>query len=204
MKPVASAKLGREQFMHSWGEDNTLTRYQHEVAGIFARSPMVDHRVLPAYSLFAEQIMRQFMYMTDVLKVDVEFTDDDPSAGDTRAALLREQYLNTGTLTIFRSQGEHQILDGDGLEYKGREETCNSLFRAVHDYFGHLASGGEFGWLGETRAYFSHAAMFTEGARRALFSETVGQQCWYAVHKDYSPQKCVWFADRYLNFIPLS
>jgi hypothetical protein len=74
----------------------------------------------------------------------------------------------------------------------------------VHDYFGHLASGGEFSWLGETRAYFSHAAMFSDKAKRALFSETVGQQCWYAIHNDYSEQKCVYYEDWYLNNVPLS
>jgi hypothetical protein len=99
----------------------------------------------------------------------------------------------TQHLRVFRSTGDHAILDSVSILHNGRKETMNSIFRAVHDFYGHLASGGHFGWNGETTAYYSHASMFTEDARQALFCETVAQQCYYAIHNDFAPQRCVTF-----------
>lgn len=54
----------------------------------------------------------------------------------------------------------------------------NDLFRAVHDYFGHVMHPHEFGPQGELRAWHEHARMFTPEARKALTTETHGQNSW--------------------------
>jgi hypothetical protein len=205
MKPIKEAQAFRNAYLDSHGKKRLiLSEYQAEVADIFAESATIDHLVVPSYGAFMAELAEQFDYMTNYVGVVINFCEYDPSKDDTRAISMRDAFMTNGVLDIFRSQGDHVILDQDGLPYKGRVETFNSVFRAVHDYFGHCASGGEFSWVGETRAYISHAAMFSDKAKRALFSETVAQQCWYAVHKDYSEQKCVYYEDWYLNNIPLS
>ena len=54
----------------------------------------------------------------------------------------------------------------------------NDLFRAVHDYFGHAIHGHQFGPTGELRAWVEHARMFSPLARKALTTETHGQNSW--------------------------
>jgi hypothetical protein len=54
----------------------------------------------------------------------------------------------------------------------------NDLFRAVHDYFAHAMHGHQFGPTGELRAWHEHAKMYSPLARKALTTETHGQNSW--------------------------
>lgn len=187
-----------------------LRVYQTAIAAKFANAPEIDSRVVDAYKWLMLECAAQFTLM--VLEgVKIEFCDDDPTPmmadrpGVPDYRRFVEEYRETGVLRVFRSQvGEHPLLAGTDewairVWHDGRSETTNSIFRAVHDWYGHLASGGFFNWKGETTAYYSHARMFSAKARPALFSETVAQQCWYAVHNDYSPQKCVFYGNEFHN-----
>jgi hypothetical protein len=51
----------------------------------------------------------------------------------------------------------------------------NDKFRAVHDAFGHLATGRDFGRHGEAAAFQHHAAMFPPEAHPAMASELRAQ-----------------------------
>ena len=51
----------------------------------------------------------------------------------------------------------------------------NDRFRAVHDVFGHAATGRDFSRSGEEAAFLSHRQMFPKRALGALASETRGQ-----------------------------
>lgn len=53
--------------------------------------------------------------------------------------------------------------------------SINDKFRAIHDYFGHCGSGYGFGSRGEENAWNTHSQMFSPAARRALTTETRGQ-----------------------------
>ncbi|HEY0751562.1 MAG TPA: hypothetical protein VGD26_10415 [Chitinophagaceae bacterium] len=68
---------------------------------------------------------------------------------------------------------ETKVLAPDGKPMKG-----NDLFRVVHDYFGHAKDGNKFGATGEERAYLAHKEMYSPEARKALASETRGQNSW--------------------------
>jgi hypothetical protein len=56
--------------------------------------------------------------------------------------------------------------------------TYNEKLRAVHDLYGHAATGAEFGPKGEEAAYRTHAQMFSPEAIPALTSETRAQNNW--------------------------
>lgn len=60
----------------------------------------------------------------------------------------------------------------------GENLTYNDVFRAVHDYFGHSKEGVGFGPRGEENAWIQHSRMFSETARRAMTTETRGQNSW--------------------------
>jgi hypothetical protein len=68
---------------------------------------------------------------------------------------------------------ETKVLGPDGKPMK-----ANDLFRVVHDYFGHAKDGNKFGATGEERAYLEHSKMYSPEARKALASETRGQNSW--------------------------
>lgn len=212
---VEEAKFLRDGFnaIHQRGkiltpDDIDLAHYQQHVSSLFVAAPTFSRAkdapvaLQDAYHALVTELREQFAWMMK-FGIDVVFCDDDPTpldpiTGRISHKLFVEEYLRTGQLRVFRSNPghkslEHIFLDRTGWWHNGRWENANSFFRAVHDFFGHLASGGHFGWRGETTAYYSHSTMFTEQARHALFSETTGQQAFYAIKKDFSPQKSVWF-----------
>jgi len=73
---------------------------------------------------------------------------------------------------------EHEnnpLLGDSGERWNGKPVTFNDLFRAVHDYYGHVKEGVGFRGDGEENAWRSHAAMYSPLARIAMGSETRGQ-----------------------------
>jgi 8-oxo-dGTP pyrophosphatase MutT (NUDIX family)/GNAT superfamily N-acetyltransferase len=96
--------------------------------------------------------------------------------------------------------------------------TFNNVFRAVHDIFGHAqaverwqaATGNgdalDFGHHGEDHAYRSQAGMFSPAARRALASETRGQNSAFHFgpngrHNRANPTKAI-YPDQKAGFLP--
>jgi hypothetical protein len=56
------------------------------------------------------------------------------------------------------------------------DAVANDAFRIVHDVFGHLGAGNpQFRAAGEERAFLEHSRMYSPLARKAMASETRGQ-----------------------------
>ena len=70
---------------------------------------------------------------------------------------------------------QNPLLEVSPYMISGQPATYNDLFRAVHDFQGHSKSGAGFRAAGEDNAYLSHAGTMRGPARRALASETRGQ-----------------------------
>jgi hypothetical protein len=76
----------------------------------------------------------------------------------------------------------------------------NDMFRAVHDAFGHAASGRGFDPHGEEAAWLKHGAMYTPAARRVLATEIRGQTCAMVFHhrgERFPEQKAVLLPRRF-------
>jgi hypothetical protein len=97
---------------------------------------------------------------------------------------------------------DNPMLRPTGEVIDGRPVVVNDVFRIVHDMFGHLKDGNGFRAEGEDNAWQSHAAMFSPLARRAMTTETRGQNSWVnygphgatnrtadAEHTIFAPQK---------------
>lgn len=69
-----------------------------------------------------------------------------------------------------------QVVEGETIS--GRPVRANDIFRVVHDYFGHVMEGVGFRAEGEENAWQQHMAMFSPLARKALTTETRGQNSW--------------------------
>jgi hypothetical protein len=133
-----------------------------------------------AYLDMTLQVRHQFAELTRMIKV--EFTDADPygSAQEMFADVRR------GRLAIYKTQPDqsHPLLS----------PWDNNRFRAVHDYFGHFASGRDFSRHGEEAAWVRHSQMFTGPARRAMTTETRGQNSafiWINGGREFPEQKAI-------------
>jgi ADP-Ribosyltransferase in polyvalent proteins len=114
----------------------------------------------------------------------VEFIAGADPYGNPRNAIL--DVVNNNHLWVyptesgFGTEGDatdraNPLLAPTGETISGRPALANDIFRIVHDYFGHIKDGNGFRAEGEENAWQSHAAMYTPLARRAMTSETRGQ-----------------------------
>lgn len=144
------------------------------------RSPAVTQLASKAYAEFAVQIREQFRWLTE--KISVEFQDEDPYADATE--MFRDVAVNR-RLKVYRTAPDqrHPLLSN----------PCNNYFRAVHDFYGHFQTGRGFDRHGEEAAWIRHSQMFSGLARRAMTTETRGQNSAmvWVNGGEFPPQKAV-------------
>jgi hypothetical protein len=73
---------------------------------------------------------------------------------------------------------DHPMLEASPVQMGGKDATYNDLFRATHDYYGHVANGNGFRANGEYNAWRAHRQMYSDAAKPAMDSETLGQNSW--------------------------
>lgn len=152
-------------------------------------SPFVTRLAKIAYQGFALQVERQFHTLTSCkgYGVNVIFQDEDPYPS---AQAMFDDVRNHATLRIYRTTDEqaHPLLSADE----------NNMFRAVHDFHGHYMSGRDFSRHGEEAAWVRHSQMFTGLARRAMTTETRGQNSafiWINGGREFPAQKAILLPD---------
>ncbi len=158
------------------------------IAEVYLSAPRQDTRAYAAYAAFARETIRQYHYLVGRIEfgglgVTIRIVDDDPYPD--AACLMAD--LRDRRLLVFASAAS-----GNPHPYLSDGE--NDIFRAVHDAFGHGASGRGFDPAGEEAAWLKHAVMYSRQARRALTTETRGQNCTQVLHcsdGDYPEQKAV-------------
>lgn len=148
-----------------------------------------DPLVKAAYDAMIDETLAQY---DEILNsgLTVQFIKGDDPYGNPRNAIL--DVINNNHMYVFSTR------DGYGMDeltpevlasspmlretpYKtadGDPMLANDVFRVVHDYFGHIKNGVGFRARGEENAWQSHAAMYSPLARRAMTSETRGQNSW--------------------------
>jgi len=146
------------------------------ISAAYMAAPIRDDQAVPAYAAFARETVRQFHLLISRVEfgglgVAVRFVDDDPYA-DVESML---EDLGERRLKVFAS-----AVSGNPHPYLSDGE--NDMFRAVHDVFGHAGSGQGFDPDGEEAAWLKHCVMYTGRARRALTTETRGQNCAQLFH----------------------
>lgn len=95
--------------------------------------------------------------------LDPEGANPYATATDQRNDVVRNHRLMIASLVDYPAS-YHPILDSS-------QGGTYDQFRAVHDYFGHVASGAGFDRHGEFQAWLHHTSMFTGEGRRAASSE---------------------------------
>ncbi|WP_328853230.1 hypothetical protein OG994_11900 [Micromonospora globbae] len=141
------------------------------IAEAYMAAPVRDERAFAAYAAFCRETVLQYHYLIGRVEfgglgVSVRVVDEDPYP-DVESMIddVRQRRLKVWSSAA--SGNPHPYLsDGE-----------NDMFRAVHDAFGHAATGRGFDRHGEEAAWLKHSAMYSPIARRAMTTETRGQNC---------------------------
>lgn len=117
------------------------------------------------YAALVVELFDQYAYVKRLVEI-VPFGEGVNPYPDSPA--MMEDILQNHRLQVFTGGGDHPLLTPEE----------NFVSRGVHDFFGHAAKGFAFGPRGEENAWIEHSKMFTPAARRALTTETRGQNNW--------------------------
>ncbi len=148
-----------------------------EIADLYDLLPVDDSAnpdVARAYRALAQETQDQWDFLiANGITLEPWTKPGQPYANSNEMAQDVRQHRR---LYFFTGGEDHPFLgqatrDGNGL-------TANDKFRAIHDYFGHAAGGYGFGPRGEENAWRVHSQMFSGDARRAMTTETRGQNSW--------------------------
>jgi hypothetical protein len=148
-----------------------------KIADEYEKLPVNDPRAIPYYDALIKEVQSQFDYMTKELGIEVEFVAKDP-------------YKNSKEMMADVAKGKLKVLQTESTgshPYFTNEQ--NDMFRAVHDFFGHAATGRGFAQDGEEAAWVHHSQMFSREARAALTTETRGQNSWYNTRNKSTEQR---------------
>ena len=144
-----------------------------------------DPEVRRAYEAMAKETIEQYQDFLDAGYV-VEINNEEPYANSEE---MIEDLRNNKRIRIFsteagfgdtpitpKQRAENPLLaTTEFTDVNGQPMLVNDLFRAVHDFFGHAELGNSFGPKGEENAWNVHARMYSPLARRAMTTETRGQ-----------------------------
>ena len=149
-----------------------------------------DPLVRAAYDQMISETLEQFQHIKET-GLTIEFIKPgqaDPYLLSPRLAI--EDVHQNNHLWVFPTdagfgEGEdgidltdHPMMAMTDEVIDGQQLRANDVFRIVHDFYGHIKDGNGFRATGEENAWQSHAAMFSPLARRAMTTETRGQNSW--------------------------
>jgi hypothetical protein len=166
------------------------------IAAAYMAAPARDERAFAAYAAFCRETVRQYHFLIGRVEfgglgMAVRVVDGDPYP-DVESMVYD---VRQGRLKVWASAAT-----GNPHPYLSDGE--NDMFRAVHDVFGHAVSGRGFDPHGEEAAWLKHSTMYSPLARRALTTETRGQNCAQTFHyrgSRFPEQKAAllprWFSD---------
>jgi GNAT superfamily N-acetyltransferase len=147
-------------------------------------------QVRQAYEAMARETLEQYQAIVDAgYTAEMHYEQSEPYANsrevimdirDNKRLRVLATDLNFGTGTVSASDIKENPLLAMS-QYKdanGRQMRINDVFRFVHDFFGHSERGNGFGPIGEENAWDVHSRMYSPLARRAMTTETRGQNSW--------------------------
>lgn len=123
-----------------------------------------DVTALDAFAAFRDETIRQYEELRRFLRVIVTRRDPYDLANEFRDLFAD---IDDGRISVLSTAttGGHPFLT----------DAENDAFRAVHDYHGHYRTGRIFDAEGEDAAWQRHSQMYSATARRAMTTETRGQ-----------------------------
>lgn len=149
-----------------------------------------DLKTKKAYKAMVSETLSQYKTLKDA-GYSFEIYDDkgEPYANstdmlkdlkDNKHLFVLSTENEFGKEGITKEQRDENPLLNDSKEKDINDKPLlnNDIFRGVHDAFGHGERGNSFGPKGEENAWDVHARMYSPLARRAMTTETRGQNSW--------------------------
>ena len=144
-----------------------------------------DPQVKKAYEAMAKETLDQYDQILEK-GYNVEINNDEPYSNsegmiqdlkDNKRMKIFSTESGFGDEPITEEQRKENPLlrDSGRKDINGQTLLVNDVFRFVHDFFGHAKLGNSFGPIGEENAWRVHAVMYSPEARKAMTSETRGQ-----------------------------
>jgi len=144
-----------------------------------------DPKVKAAYEAMAKETLDQYdAILSKGYKVEINNNEPYSSSDDMIKDLRDNSKMNIfstesgfGDEAITDKQRKENILlrDSGRKDANGKVLLVNDVFRFVHDFFGHAKLGNSFGPIGEENAWRVHSEMYSPEAKKAMTSETRGQ-----------------------------
>ena len=146
-------------------------------------------KVREAYDAMVSETIDQYKTLEkDGYKVEIYEGKGEPykSSKEMLADLRENKHLYVlstekefGSGITEAQRAENPLLKDSGIkDANGKPLLANDVFRFVHDAFGHGERGNAFGKIGEENAWDVHSRMYSPTARRAMTTETRGQNSW--------------------------
>ncbi|MEV5826883.1 crotonobetainyl-CoA--carnitine CoA-transferase [Spirillospora sp. NPDC052242] len=188
-----------------------------EVAAYYQRAPRrrESPELLRSYEILKKNNLLLYRSVRAAGFAVEPWRGDGPPYRDSRD--LRERVTATRRLRVLATAaahgppsdtGPHPLREPSGVRVRRYEFLHNDLFRAVHDLFGHVMAGYGFGPAGELAATRVQGRLYPAEAWPALFTEQIGQTCWFfygphrsvpAPRRPYPEQKVFAFPDSFLD-----
>jgi hypothetical protein len=144
-----------------------------------------DPLVKKAYDAMIKETLKQFDAIIDngysvVMSNNDRYNNSEEMIKDLRdnkqmLILSTEAEFGDNPITEKQRQSNPLLNDSGRKDSDGIPLLNNDVFRFVHDFFGHAELGNSFGAIGEENAWNVHARMYSPLARRAMTTETRGQ-----------------------------
>ena len=186
-------RIAKRKGIDTSGEEKIRTLNKERATKIAEAYESMEHRpndpeVKEAYDTLIDETIDQY---EEILQsgYEMEINNED-SYGNSKEMIedLRERKRMKvfSTESGFGSDGITDDMRRNNpmlakTKYKdanGIPLLVNDIFRFVHDFFGHAKLGNSFGPLGEENAWNVHSQMYSPIARKALTTETRGQNSW--------------------------
>jgi hypothetical protein len=141
--------------------------------------------VKASYEALAKETLDQYQAFLDA-GYTIEINNEEPYASsqdmieDLRKnkrikIFSTESGFGSKKITKKQRQDNPLLAKTEFKDINGKPLLVNDVFRAIHDFFGHAELGNSFGPKGEENAWNVHVRMFSPLARRAMTTETRGQ-----------------------------
>ena len=153
------------------------------------RNDPTNPQVMEAYEALGTELIEQYeAIVADGYSMELFSEGFEPYKS---SAHMLEDLRNGKNMLVFSTEEgfgggiteqmrlENPMLKDSGLrDVNGKVILVNDMFRFVHDFLGHGEKGNSFGPIGEETAWQVHSSLFSPKARRALTTETRGQNSW--------------------------
>lgn len=159
-----------------------------------------DVKVKAAYDALKSDLLSQYKRLQNA-GFSIRLIDNDLKDGrfktsdELRAEIEANKQVDIlSSLTAFGQKHDELdftnplLADTNLVDVNGLCLVYNDILRLTHDVFSHYMAGCSFSLNGEIKGVLSHAELFSEEAKPALYFELIAQRCYYEIHRHYAHQ----------------